>query len=66
MPIYEYKCPECGAVEEAIKSYESADNHECSSCGVQMNRIFSTFAAGNAKPESAGGSSCATGTCPFA
>ena len=46
MPLYEYKCPECGHEEEAIQNF-GADNIKCKEClkkdkkDVEMKRKVS-------------------------
>ena len=55
MPIYEYKCQDCGAkFEKLVRRAE--DEVLCPSCGqAHLNQEFSTFAAhangGNAKAD---------------
>lgn len=40
MPVYEYRCPECGVKISLVrKMSESKDPVECE-CGIQMKRIF--------------------------
>jgi len=43
MPIYEYKCSECGGTFEFfIQSLSSAKNAECPACGSQrVDRLLS-------------------------
>lgn len=43
MPIYEYKCTQCGAVEERHEPVGSAISHSCPECGGEAQRVFSTF-----------------------
>lgn len=33
MPMYEYRCPECGAAFEKIVSFSKADEVPCQECG---------------------------------
>jgi len=50
MPIYEYRCRECGAVFDAFQSI-GADSSglECPECGaLKAEKLFSTFASGAA------------------
>ncbi len=64
MPLYEYKCSDCGEqFETLVTSRDKANKATCPSCGSgKTERMLSTFAVG--KP-SAPASSCATGTCPL-
>ena len=49
MPIYEYECNECGAVQETIMGRD-ADTPACSSCGGRdLSRRFSSFAVGTSR-----------------
>ena len=45
MPIYEYKCPECGAVFDRIQSMDAEKVSECDACGAPAKRIFSSRVA---------------------
>jgi len=40
MPVYEYKCKECGFVFEEIKSIKNKDNVVCPHCGSGVERII--------------------------
>jgi len=64
MPIYEYRCTECGHVMEMLEKPGAAGQHKCDMCGSsRMEKVFSTFGVG-AGAKSSGGS-CPTGTCPL-
>lgn len=42
MPIYEYRCRECGAVSEYLVRFGSDDPIECKACGSpQVSKILS-------------------------
>jgi len=44
MPIYEYRCPECGNEFEAIRPVSRADDLiECKVCGRPATRQISNF-----------------------
>lgn len=65
MPIYEYRCEDCGSKFEKLVR-RTGDGVECPSCGkAHLARQLSTFAAhANGKPQSApqaGG--CPAGMC---
>jgi putative FmdB family regulatory protein len=67
MPIYEYRCQDCGnKFEKLLRRSSEADGLECPSCGQKrLQQEFSTFAAhsGTAKP--ANGPMCPSGgPCP--
>ena len=59
MPIYEYRCSACGAVEERIRPVgDPGKDLRCEVCGAgKLERIPSTFAAAS------GGKSPAAGAC---
>lgn len=72
MPLYEYRCEQCGAEEERLESLSAAPTHACPACGHAhgMRRHMSvpslTTVSTSPAPSSCGPSGCATGTCPFA
>ena len=41
MPIYEYKCLECGHKFDLIQSMDAGRVAECEACGAQAKRVFS-------------------------
>ena len=44
MPIYEYRCADCGAEFESIRSVARADDPiDCKSCGQPATRQLSNF-----------------------
>ena len=49
MPLYEYKCLDCGKLFELLCKLEQADNsHSCIYCGsLKTNRQLSRFFANN-------------------
>ncbi len=66
MPIFEYKCPQCGRVEEVLQKTAKVAKQNCPDCKKPMDKLFSSFAVG--VPES-GGSKCISCTdrgCPHA
>lgn len=64
MPIFEYKCKNCGHKTEFLEKVNSSKNHKCEKCGSsELQKVFSTFSAGSSK--SSGSDSCPTGTCPL-
>ncbi|MBN1287586.1 MAG: zinc ribbon domain-containing protein [Anaerolineae bacterium] len=70
MPIYEYRCPECGTVFSERRRMSEADGPvECPSCASQApSRILSLFAAhssGGGMIAGTGGgcSGCAATSC---
>ena len=60
MPIFEYRCAECGHVTDFLEKAGAAGPHACDACGsARMEKIFSTFSAQSSRP-----SGCAAGECP--
>jgi len=69
MPVFEYRCKDCGHITEFLEKPDSKGQHVCEKCGSKrLEKIFSTFAArsgDSGSSNSSGSSSCPTGTCPF-
>jgi putative FmdB family regulatory protein len=69
MPIYEYRCAECGSAFELLLSMSTNRTVGCPSCGSgRVEKLFSSFAhrssgspGGGAK--SGGGAKFGCGTC---
>ncbi len=65
MPIYEYKCEQCGANFDFFAKRLSEKPEACPECGAEsVTKQLSTFTA-NVEDggSSAAASSCPTGTC---
>jgi len=66
MPIYEYRCRECGEVTEALVRMGGKPDLACSKCGSKnLKRKFSTFASHGGSSGGSSAGSCPTGTCPL-
>jgi len=66
MPIYEYRCKDCGHVTAFLEKLGAKKRHACEKCGSpRTTKMLSTFAA-HAGPSSSSDSSCPTGTCSLA
>ena len=71
MPLFEYKCRQCGHVTSFLEKAGTKGSHKCEQCGSgKTDKAFSTFAAqAGAASEPPGGcanaGSCASGSCPF-
>ena len=67
MPIFEYRCKQCGRVTEVLERPGSNRKHTCEKCGSRaMEKVFSAFSARvSSGSTSSGSSSCPTGTCPL-
>jgi putative FmdB family regulatory protein len=55
MPIYEYRCRECGEVTEALVPMGGKPDVACAKCGSKKTeRKFSTFGTGGASAGASG------------
>jgi len=62
MPLFEYKCKQCGHMTEVLERRGSRARRKCEKCGSpKMEKVFSTFGVG--KTGASAGDSCPTGTC---
>ncbi|GAB4370412.1 MAG: hypothetical protein Kow0062_05110 [Acidobacteriota bacterium] len=62
MPIYEFRCEECGHVFEALRRVgQGPEGLVCPQCGgTRLEQVWSTFAAGGGSESGAG----SAGSCP--
>jgi len=43
MPLYDYKCPNCGTLSTVSRSIsEKETNPECGTCHIALNRVYSS------------------------
>ncbi len=42
MPLYEYKCVQCGGTTEIIQRVSDPPHTHCSKCGGDMKKLFSS------------------------
>lgn len=71
MPIYEYRCKDCGTLCEVLEKADSKASHVCPECGKSdMEKQFSTFGVSmeSSAPSApaCGSGSCSSGQCPYA
>ena len=70
MPIFEYKCNDCGMVSEFLEKSWKAQQHRCSKCGSSnLQKMLSGFVVGQSKAvssscETCHGSQCQMDSCP--
>lgn len=79
MPIYAYKCSECGFEQDVMQKMSDAPLTDCPSCGkssfakqltaagfaLKGNGYYATdFKNGGAKPADPPSPACGTGACP--
>lgn len=43
MPFYDFKCMNCGEIEEFYESMNNKNEHICKKCNTIMKKQFSTF-----------------------
>jgi len=71
VPIFEYKCRQCGHVTSFLEKSGANGSHKCEKCGSGKTvKAFSTFAAQasstrEAPATCANAGSCASGSCPL-
>jgi len=76
MPIFEYKCEQCGHVMEVLHKSVNAEKVACEKCGgSKVRKLLSGFAVGQGKASEpacdscsalpACGGGCPGGTCPM-
>ena len=41
MPLYEYRCTQCGKIEEAIQKFSDAPLTTCKHCSGKLNKLIS-------------------------
>lgn len=41
MPLYDYKCTQCGTVREVRHGFKESHDEPCPACGAAMTRVFS-------------------------
>ena len=68
MPIFEYKCLECGTVTEFLERGGRQNKRVCDGCGSsKLKKKFSSFAGIVKQTETAQRcKDCSSGTCPYA
>lgn len=72
MPIFEYRCEQCGHVMEVLQKSRKATKQVCANCGgSDMKKLLSGFSVGQSKASSApacdscaAGPACGAGMCP--
>ncbi len=62
MPLYEYRCQQCGAKFEALVSFSQKDTPVvCENCGSeQTEKLMSTFASAGTERTVTSGSGCSS------
>lgn len=63
MPIYEYRCEDCGKTFEVFtRSCCGGEKKECPDCGSQkVKRVFSVFGVGGSSPDTPQAPPCGGG-----
>lgn len=58
MPIYNFRCPECGHRFDELLSIEKRDEAVCPKCAARVSRVWSGKCAFGAKRASSPGVDC--------
>ncbi len=63
MPMYEYRCVDCGRVFEMLRSFSNADRDlKCPVCDSEdIQRLLSSFATAGGSTSGAPGGGCGSG-----
>ncbi|MHC4482474.1 MAG: FmdB family zinc ribbon protein [Planctomycetota bacterium] len=65
MPIYEYKCSNCGRISEFLENSSSKKRRGCTHCGsTRLVKQLSVFSAGVKQGDSKRCHGCSDYTCP--
>ncbi|MFH1371688.1 MAG: zinc ribbon domain-containing protein [Planctomycetota bacterium] len=65
MPIYEYKCDDCGKITELLESSGNKGVRSCAHCGSgKLSKQFSVFSAQVKEGQSKKCLSCTDNSCP--
>ncbi len=65
VPIYEYKCSDCGRISEFLESAKGSKDRKCLHCGGnKLEKQFSVFAARVKEGESKKCLGCTDSACP--
>jgi putative FmdB family regulatory protein len=65
MPIFTYKCKDCGEVFDFLMLNKS-EKPKCTKCGSKkLEKQFAAFGVKMGASSSTNSSSCPTGTCPL-
>ena len=64
MPVFEYKCNDCGKVTEFLEKASSNQKHTCPDCqSKNMKKLLSGFAVGQSKSANTGCYNCTDEEC---
>ncbi|MGH7732004.1 MAG: FmdB family zinc ribbon protein [Candidatus Eiseniibacteriota bacterium] len=64
MPIFEYRCPACGARYEALLSHADQGSPRCPRCGGgQVERLISAFAVARSQAGTPATGPCGSADC---
>lgn len=63
MPIYEYKCSDCGyCFEQLVFSSDDSSGYKCPSCdSKKTEKLLSSFSCGSGKSDGISGESLSSG-----
>lgn len=59
MPLYEYRCEDCGAISEYLVHHRSSEQIVCKTCGSgRIQKVLSSTAVLSTMPRRAPGKTC--------
>ncbi|MHC4556474.1 MAG: FmdB family zinc ribbon protein [Planctomycetota bacterium] len=65
MPIFEYKCNNCGHTMEFLEKTRTPRKHSCEKCSsTDLHKLLSGFAVGQSKSTSQACETCPSGPSP--
>lgn len=65
MPIFEYKCNDCGYTMEFLEKTRTPQKHTCDKCNsTDLKKLLSGIAVGHSKAASQACETCPSGPCP--
>ncbi len=66
MPVFEYRCRDCGHVTEVLERSGDRGRPPCSKCGSQdTEKLFSAFGLGRSAASGTSPASCSAGSSRF-
>lgn len=64
MPLFEYRCRQCGHVTTFLEKPGARRSHRCEECGSEdTEKMLSAFSTKSG--DGSAGPTCPTGTCPL-
>ena len=65
MPVFEYKCAQCGLITEFLENVRTKKTRTCTHCGgTKLEKQFSVFSPGVKQGQSKRCHGCSDQSCP--